>query len=139
MELKVITHSGTYYSNSVNNRPAVYSFSNVRAAQNCCMYLANFKSRYSEYPYLINNNTPIKKLKLLEPYERVPVKYLLNEFEIEIENSEDLLISCNSINIGLILIDQFNYLFLDNEINVKFVGCDLLTKDVFEYNYLELI
>ena len=125
MDVKIIKHNGRYFSNYVNNRRSVYSFTDIKPAHTCCMYLANFKSRYSEYPYIINNNTPINVLKLIHPSKRIPVKYVL--------------ISCRSADIGLILIDNFNYSFTDHEINIKFLACDLFTNEAIHYNHIELI
>ena len=139
MELKIIKYNNKYYSNSVNNRRSVYSFKNIKSAQNCCMYLANFKSRYNQYPYLINYDTPPTDLKLVESYNRTPLNYILvNEISLHSEESGDLLLRCENEDLGLVLVDNFNYFFSDNEISINFIACDLFTKDVFEYNHIEI-
>ena len=129
-----------YFTNFVNNRQSVYSFYNKEAATKCRLYLGLYKHIYGNYPPVINQDTPSFNLETIPFENRESLEKILNTELILLEEDDSFLKSdCNKLNLGLVGIHTFDYNFLHDQIKIKFNGIDLFTKDIFEYNHIEVL
>jgi hypothetical protein len=137
--VKVLKLNDKYYTDFINKKQCIYSFSNLDSAQECALYAANHKHLYNRYP-ILSENKDLIELKKTIPGRRKPVKKILeDELCIYEEDLEGLIIACNIINLGLIIVDRFDFQINNDNINnnLKYSYVGLGSK--IEYNHTDFL
>jgi hypothetical protein len=128
-----------YYTDFINKKQCIYSFSNLDSAQECALYAANHKHLYSRYP-IISENKHFIELKKTIPGKRKPVKKILeDELCVYEENLEGLIIACSIINLGLIIVDRFDFQINNDNINNNLKYSYVELDKTKEYNHIDFL
>jgi len=138
--VRVVKNHKKYFTKFINGKQCMYSFSNVDSARECSIYLAKYKNMYGSYPFAFVF-TDETRPKMIETHKRMSVSNILNlELNIPEENLDSLIVKCDIANLGLILIDEFNFKILpDGDIQVNFYACDIFSTQRVEYNHVEFL
>jgi hypothetical protein len=129
---KELKQADTYYTSVLQNKHYIYSFTNTETAKKCVQFLKHYRLKNNKYPDVYGNNG----------YEEIGHKQpiLENDIYIDIDIISALKTRCIDNNIGLMAINEFDYIYLDfflnqrNVFNLSISGVDLLEGEVVDYN-----
>ena len=128
-----LTLPHTYYSSVLQNKHYIYSFTSNETAKKCVNFLKHYRLKNNKYPDVYGNNHEL----ILEDCKQ-PI--LENDIYIDIDTISSLKTRCMINNIGLIAINEFDYIYLDfflnqrNVFNLNISGIDLLEGEEIDYN-----
>ena len=131
-----------YYTSIISDKHYLYSFENRQLARKCTEFLGEYKHRYDKFPPIDSDSytTP----ELIEFYKRTPIEDIIRaELSIGVENTNNLISTCQSLNLDLLIISSFNYKLNINKIDLDFSAINVQTSsnaeyyDKFNITYLE--
>ena len=123
----VIKNKMKFYTNVVDDKHCLYSFTNKRTANMCMNFLANYKHRYNEYPP-INHENYVPEISM---YKKPIQKIISEELQITNETTENMLSMCSWSKLELLVIDSFKYTVTLNNMNIEFTA-NTITPEEFE-------
>jgi len=112
--IKVIKNNARYYTSFLGGRQAVYAFADDTQLNKCKMFLETYKERYSTYPPAKNGEN-----KIVTRFDEGGV-YVVEE------NTELLQRYCLMYNVGLSIIEKFDFEFNTNAFVVDASAVEIL-------------
>jgi hypothetical protein len=112
--LKVLKNNAKYYTSFLASRQTVYAFEDDTQLNNCKRFLEAYKARYSTYPPANN-----REYKLVTRFDEGGV-YVVEE------NTELLQRYCLMYNVGLSMIEKFDFEFNTNAFVVDASAVEIL-------------
>lgn len=138
--LKVIKNNNRYYTSIFNDKQSIYTFTNINSANNCAMFLSEFKHRYGKWPQITSEFAKKQEyyekvqFDMISKEDRKPVIEIFgNELLILDEKLEDLQGNCILNNIGLLAITEFKTTVQDEQISMNMRAVSIMPEE-FEYN-----
>jgi hypothetical protein len=127
-----------YYTGYVNDKYHVYSFSNREAASDCAFFIAQYKSRYGQFPDINQSEKVMIKNNLISPlYQKSILSILEEELVIREQNTNELINICSNGNIGLLIIYNFDFVLSNSKIDVTFSASSIIPENVNKNIYLD--
>ena len=133
-----------YYSGFLQEKHYLYSFTEQHSAEKCLEFLKYYNLKNNKYPDLLGNDERIFNI-----YKSVIHEDSYDDIYIDKFTVQSLKMRCMLNNIGLLAINEFDYIFADfflgqrNVFNLSMSAVDLLEdekynrgKQVEHYNYL---
>lgn len=115
MRLQVIKNGSRYYSSYLGNRQHVYAFIKEEPLKKCTQFITKYKDTYSKYPPA--DHTVLKLATFDDEDEFI---------HTDTEDLDELHRSCLMFNVGLVIIESFNYTFTGTNFTVDVAAAEMV-------------
>jgi hypothetical protein len=114
MNVKVIKNGSRYYSSLLGGQRSVLAFADDKPLSQCQRFLRDYKTFYSRYPPADGG---LRKPTVPEESEYT---------YIGVEGVDSLQRSCYMYSIGLMLVERFEYSFVNERFDINVAASDIL-------------
>jgi hypothetical protein len=127
MRLHVIKNGTRYYSSYLGTRQHVYAFTKDEPLKKCTQFINEYKHTHSKYPPA--DHTCLKMSTLDDE----------NDFiHTDTENLDELQRLCLMFNVGLVIVERFDYEFTPANFTVN-VSADEILPDISHEERVDLL
>ena len=113
--IKVLKNGSKYYSSFIGGRQHIYSFVNKEPLQKCREFISTYKMYHHKYPPA--DNSSLRLPTRPEDYDNLYT---------EVEETADLQRRCLMYNVGLVVVEKFDYKVRRDMFDVSLSVADIL-------------
>jgi len=124
-----------YYTSVINQKQSVISFATDYPVRECAYFISMYRNKYGHYPTLNNDKKTINIKNSLNLKKKI--EDLKDDIVILEESSDEIIKKCVLMNLGLVLIHDFNFNLGNNNSTLTNIDINFSAQEIdLGSNYL---